>query len=220
MIRPETFQFLVDVSENNNRDWFQKHKEEYLLARENCLEFAHFIIQELRKFDDTLPADLQAEACVMRIYRDIRFSKDKTPYKTNFGIAISGNGKNFNGPGYYLHIQPGSSFVGGGSWYPEKDQLKAIRQEIDYNGAEFLSIVKAKTFLENFRELDPEGKLRSAPKGYDPDHELIEYLKLKSFVVSKHLTNAELQKSDAVSNVTNTFNKLYPLMVFLRNAIS
>ena len=220
MIKPETLQFLVSVSENNNREWFQKHKEEYLEARGNCLEFTQSVIQGILKFDNTIPNDLKAEDCVMRIYRDIRFSKDKTPYKTNFGIAISANGKNFNGPGYYLHIQPGSSFVAGGSWYPEKDQLKAIRQEIDYNSAEFLEIVRSKTFLEYFEGLDTEGKLRSAPKGYESNHDLIEYLKLKCFVASKKLTDEELQESNSVSNVTNTFNKLTPLMIFLRNAIS
>lgn len=220
MITPQTLDFLNNISENNNREWFQNHKKDYLKAREDCLSFTKEIIQGLSKFDHTVPNDLKPEDCVMRIYRDIRFSKDKTPYKTNFGIAISGNGKNFNGPGYYIHIQPGTSFVAGGSWYPEKDQLNAIRQEIDYNSSEFLDIVKSEDFSSAFGDLDTEGKLKSAPKGYASDHEMIEFLKLKCFIASRQISDKELLNSTSAKAVVQTFQKMFPLMVFLRNAIS
>jgi len=220
MIRSSTLQFLVDLAQHNNREWFQENKLRYQQAREDVISFARSVIKSLSVIDSAISVDLNPEDCVMRIYRDIRFSKDKTPYKTNFAIAISEKGKNFDGPGYYIHIAPGNSFVGGGSWYPEKEKLKAIRQEIDYNGEEFLEIVKSPAFAHHFNDLDAEGKLRTAPKGYPSDHPMIEYLKLKSFVTGRAISDEELLNTDLERNVTDTFAKLFPLMVFLRNAIS
>lgn len=220
MIRSSTLQFLEDLSANNNREWFQQNKSRYQHAREDVIVFAQSAIKSLSAIDRSVPADLNPEDCVMRIYRDIRFSKDKTPYKTNFAIAISERGKNFDGPGYYIHIAPGNSFIGGGAWYPEKEKLKAIRQEIDYNGDEFLEIIKSSDFTTHFGDLDMEGKLRTAPKGYPSDHPMIEFLKLKSFVAARAISDEELQDKNLERNVTDTFAKLYPLIVFLRNAIS
>jgi uncharacterized protein (TIGR02453 family) len=220
MIRQETLQFLQNISENNHREWFHNNKDQYLAARENALEFTGKLVQEVAKFDNAIPTDLNPGDCVMRIYRDIRFSKDKTPYKVNIGIGISANGKNFNGPGYYIHLEPGKSFAGGGVWHPENEQLKAIRQEIDYNGSEFLEIIEAPSFKKYFDTLDTEDQLKTAPKGYPADHEMINYIKLKSFVVSHDFNDMEVQKNTFVSNVADTFEKMFPLMVFLRNAIS
>ena len=156
----------------------------------------------------------------MRIYRDVRFSKDKTPYKTNFGAGFSENGKNFKGAGYYLHIHPEKSFLAGGCWMPEGDMLKSIRQEIDYNGADFHEIIDDKAFKKYFGAPDSEYKLKTPPKGYQPDHQDIEYLKLKSFTFSHALTRAELSGSNAVDDVCNGFIRLYPFISFLRNAVS
>ncbi len=220
MIKTETLKFLQDLAEHNHREWFQQHKDQYLSARENALQVTRLIIQQLAKVDNTISAALNPEDCLMRIYRDIRFSKDKTPYKINIGIGISSNGKSFNGPGYYIHIQPGSSFVGGGIWQPEAEQLKAIRQEIDYNGSAFRKIVESPSFKTTFGQLSSEDQLKTAPKGYPADHELIDFIKLKSFVVSRTFSDKALQESNFVRNVTDTFEKMYPLIVFLRNAIS
>ncbi len=220
MIASSTFSFLNAVAENNNREWFQVHKGGYETAKENVLAFTGEIIRGLSKFDPTIPSDLNPKECVMRIYRDIRFSKDKSPLKTNFGIAISSNGKNFKGPGYYLHIQPGRSFVAGGCWYPEPESLKAIRQEIDYNLSDWKEITNDPGFVKAFGSPDTEAKLRTAPKGYPSDHPAIEYLKLKSFTASAQITDSDLSKDGSVAIVTELFEKLYPLMVFLRNAIS
>lgn len=220
MITSDTFNFLKDISENNNREWFQDNKSCYHSARENILDFAALLIQEISYFDDAIPKDLNPADCVMRIYRDIRFRKDKTPYKPNFAIAVSAAGKNFNGPGYYVHIEPGNSFGGGGSWHPESSQLKATRQEIDYNSSGFLEIVRHPDFKTCFKDLDQEDKLKTAPKGYPADHELIDYLKLKSFTASHFFTDTELQKKNGVRNVAAAFEKLYPFMVFLRQAIA
>lgn len=218
MIQPATFNFLKNLKENNNRDWFQEHKEEHDAARENVLAFVGKLTAELAKADPKIPADLDPKNCVMRIYRDIRFSKDKTPYKNNFGAGISENGKSFKGPGYYLHISSGESFLAGGCWMPEADQLKAIRQEIDYNGAEFKKIVENATFKKYFGELDNEAKLKTMPKGYPPDHPDIEYLKLKSFTITRVIKQTELTDKKALQTVAEIFKHMYPFMVFLRKA--
>ncbi len=219
MIRPGTFEFLTELSANNNREWFQAHKTEHDQARENILEFTADVISELAKVDAAISSDMDSKNCVMRIYRDVRFSKNKTPYKTNFGAGISASGKNFNGPGYYLHINPQQSFVAGGCRMPESDILKAIRQEIDYNGSDFRKIVENKAFKQYFRSLSTEHKLKTVPKGYPADHPDIEYLKLKSFTVSHEMSALDLSKPDAVKKVADGFAEMYPFIIFLRNAI-
>lgn len=219
-IEKSTFTFLRAVAENNNREWFLDHKGEYESARENVLEFTREIIRGLSSFDPTIPQGLDAKTCVMRIYRDVRFSLNKLPYKTNFGIGISSAGKNFPGPGYYIHVQPGASFLGGGTWHPSANELKAIRQEIDYNYSEWSTILSNQEFKNEFFDLDVEDKLKSAPKGYPSDHPAIEYLKLRSFVASKPLTDAQLADKDSGEYLVQTARKLFPFMEFLRNANS
>lgn len=220
MIKPETFAFLRNLAANNHREWFIEHKEEYELARQNALDFTGRVITELAKADKTIPPDLDPKSCVMRIYRDVRFSKDKTPYKINIGIGISGNGKNFHGAGYYLHIEPGKSFVAGGAWMPETEHLKAIRQEIDYNGSALRAILNAPDFVKIFGKLSDEDTLKTTPKGYDADHPDIDLIKLKSFVASAPISDAELSRPTASNRIVEMFGSLQPLTVFLRNAIA
>lgn len=220
MIKVSTLTFLDELSGNNNREWFNTNKKRYEAARENVLDFTAVLIAGISKFDKTIPSDLNPKDCVMRIYRDIRFSNDKTPFKTNFGIAISANGKNFIGPGYYVHIQPSKSFVAGGSWFPESEYLKAIRQEIDYNGSDLRAILNKPDFIDTFGDLDREGALKTTPKGYSADHADIEYLKLKSFTATCQLTDQELTRAGAEDMISSHLEKIYPLMVFLRNAIA
>ncbi len=220
MIKPGTFDFLKDLAENNNREWFQDNKARHDEARNNVLEFVGELIKGLSKIDKTVPADLDPKVCVMRIYRDVRFSLDKTPYKTNFGAGISQQGKNFNGPGYYLHIHPEESFIAGGCWMPEADMLKSIRQEIDYSGNDFRDIIAEKKFKKYFEEPDQEYKLKTMPKGYSADHPEIEYLKLKSFTFTHSVKPEDLTRTTAASQVLEGFELLHPFMIFLRNAIS
>ncbi len=220
MIRHGTFDFLTDLAKNNNREWFQDNKTRHDEARANVLEFVGELIKGLSKIDNTVSADLDPKACVMRIYRDVRFSLNKTPYKNNFGAGISQQGKNFNGPGYYLHIHPEECFLAGGCWMPESDMLKSIRQEIDYTGSDFRDIVAAPAFKKYFGEPDQEYKLKTMPKGYSADHPDIEYLKLKSFTFTHALAPKELGVASAAKTVLGGFEKLHPFMVFLRNAIS
>ena len=220
MIKSDTFHFLSQLAENNNRDWFHAHKQQHDQARENVIAFVAQLIHGLSKIDIAISADLDPKDCVMRIYRDIRFSKDKTPYKTNFGIGISPNGKNFDGPGYYLHIHPEQSFLAGGCWMPEANVLKAIRQEIDYNGFDFHTIIDRASFKNYFGYLDTEFKLKTTPKGYSIDHPDISYLQLKSFTVSHALKQDDLKKASATDEIIAGFVELYPFIAFLRNAIA
>ncbi len=220
MIASGTFDFLRDLAKNNNREWFQENKGRHDEARANVLEFVGELVKGLSKIDKTISADLDPKTCVMRIYRDVRFSLNKAPYKNNFGAGISQQGKNFNGPGYYLHIHPEESFLAGGCWMPEPDMLKSIRQEIDYSGRDFRDIVTATSFKKYFGEPDQEYKLKTTPKGYSVDHPDIEYLKLKSFTFTHVLAPEELKSTNAAKKVLEGFEKLHPFMVFLRNAIS
>ena len=220
MIRPDTFQFLEEIASNNNRDWFQAHKGLHDAARQDVLEFTAALLRGLSVTDPLISADMDPKNCVLRIYRDIRFSKDKTPYKSHFGIGISPTARNFRGPGYYIHLEPHRSFVTGGSWMPDRETLHAIRQEIDYNGSEFRAVVGSPAFKKWFAGLDQEDRLKTAPKGYPADHPDIEFLKLKSFTASAGVSNKELLGKEAVSAVLIRLKALYPFMEFLRNALS
>lgn len=220
MIKSQTLQFLTDLSKNNDREWFALNKARHDEARQNVLDFVSEIIKGLAKADPEIPVNLDAKDCVMRIYRDIRFSLDKTPYKSNFGAGISPNGKNFNGPGYYLHISPKECYVAAGCWMPEKDHLKLIRQEIDYNSSEFKQILERLKSDSSTSQLETDYKLKTAPKGYPSDHPEIEYLKLKSFTVILPLKPSDLTKPDALKKVVNGLANFVPFVTFLRNAVS
>ncbi|WP_432712075.1 DUF2461 domain-containing protein [Pedobacter sp.] len=219
MIKPSTLTFLKDVAQNNNREWFAEHKGEYEAARENVLELIQTLIPELAKIDPMLAADTDPKKSLMRIYRDVRFSNNKDPYKTNFGIWFSAYGKGGNEPGYYLHLQPGECFLAGGYWMPDAAHLKLIRQEIDYNSHDFFQIIEDKAFAANFK-LSTTNTLKKAPKGYEPDDPNIAYLKLKSFEVVKKIPDEDLYQPTIVKKVVSNFKTIYPLVAFLRNAIA
>jgi uncharacterized protein (TIGR02453 family) len=220
MIQRHTFDFLKELVENNNREWFQANKERYEAARDNVIEFTGEWIKSLHKIDPSIDDALDAKKCVMRIYRDIRFRIDKTPYKNNFGISIPTKGLKAGRAEYYLQISPGNSFIAGGYWMPEKDHLKAIRQEIDYNAGELKRIIDDAGFIELFGEFRKQDQLKSVPREYSAENENIELLKLKSFVAFHQLKDEELLLKDAVVNVTTICSKIYPLNVFLNNALA
>ncbi|MCO4293463.1 DUF2461 domain-containing protein [Solitalea sp. MAHUQ-68] len=219
MLKQTTFDFLKELADNNNREWFTENKKRYDAAKQDVEVFVDKVLAELAKIDVAV-ADINAKQCVMRIYRDVRFSKDKSPYKKNFGIVVSPMGKGVNGPCYYLHIEPGTCFAAGGYWMPEAEHIKSIRQEIDYNTEDFKSIIEAKTFKQLFNKLDEEGKLKTAPKGYPADHPEIELLKLKSFTVSNQLDQKELLGKNAIGKVLEVWKEVYPFNQFLINAIA
>lgn len=218
MIKTETLAFIADVAANNNREWFAENKERYEVAKTDVLAFVDQLIPQLAAVDPEFSIDTQSKKCLMRIYRDVRFSKNKDPYKTNFGISFAVKGKGVNEPGYYLHIQPGACFFAAGFWMPEAADLKKIREEIDYNTSELLDIINAKSF-KGIYQLSQEDKLKKAPKGYDVDHPQIELLKLKSFTVSLPIEDQEFLKPGIVNKLKTAFESVYPFIVFLRKAV-
>ena len=218
MLKKETLNFIKEVAENNNREWFAANKGVYEAAKDNVLELVAKLIPELAKVDPLLSADADPKKSLLRIYRDVRFSKNKDPYKNNFGIWFSAKSKGGNEPGYYLHIQPGKSFIAGGYWMPEASHLKLIRQEIDYNIGDFKEIINGQDFRKNFK-LGVDNALKNAPKGYDPADPNIEFLKLKSFEATTKIDDEEFLKPNLVNKLISSFKTVQPLVAFLRNAI-
>lgn len=217
-ISKDTLTFLKNLDKNNNREWFQANKNKFDAAQDNLIAFTGQLIGEAGKFDDAV-AGLDPKTCVFRIYRDVRFSKDKSPYKTNLGAYISPGGRKSMQPGYYFHLQPGHSFIAGGKHMPDGPELLKIRTAIAKNTAEFLKIVEKKSYRDQFGELRGE-KLKSAPKGFDPDHKAVEYLKLKEFMAFVELNDDKLLTSPEFPKMLGRIMKeMYPLVAFLRKAL-
>ena len=218
MIQQSTLQFLKALAKHNNRDWFLANKAKYDLAKADYLLFVEAVLNGIQKTDNTL-VELAPKQCVFRINRDVRFSKNKDPYKTNFGASFSKGGKKIQSAGYYFHLEPGASFIGGGLWMPMAPELKKVRQEIDYCFKEFSNIIKQKKFQTNFNELDSSNKLVRPPKDYEIDNPAIEFLKLKSFIVSLPITDAELLDKDLVKKTVATFQTMTSFISFINRAI-
>lgn len=217
MIQKSTFDFLNKLKKNNNKEWFDKNRSTYEIAKKDFQAFVDELILSISKFDPAVK-HLEAKKCVFRINRDIRFSKDKTPYKTNFGASISPGGKGSFTAGYYVHLEPNAIFLAGGMWQPEPPLLNAIRQEIDYNAGEFKKIINHKDFKKYFGGLSDEDKLKTVPKGYDKAHPEIEILKNKSFIVVHNLKDNNVLSKDALKYCTAVFKAMHPLNLFLRRA--
>ena len=212
-----TLQFLAKLEKNNNRDWFNENKNRYLEAQADVINFVDNLIQEIGKFDEDI-LKLDAKKSLFRIYRDTRFSKDKSPYKNNFGASL-GIGKGSQKAGYYVHIQPEKSFVGCGVYQPASDTLKKIRTEISQNGDEFLQIITNKNFKNTFGELSREDQLKKIPQGFEKEDPMADYLKLKSFVVLKNITDTEILDKNAVENLGYYLKSAKEFNAFLNRAV-
>jgi uncharacterized protein (TIGR02453 family) len=212
--------FLKDISRHNDREWFEKNKARYLEAKQTFEDLVGNVLGELVKFDDGL-SGLNPKKLAFRIYRDVRFSKDKRPYKTNMGAGFSPNGKLVQEPGYYLHLEPGNkSFVAGGIYQPDTENLNKIRQEIDYNSDKLKKIMSERKFRKIFNDFDDFDKLKTMPRGYAKDHPDIEWLKHKSFIVSHPFTDKQVLDRKFVSQVSSTCKTIKPLNDFIRESIS
>ncbi len=216
---PHILTFLQKLAKNNNRDWFENNKATYLQAKEDFEEFVGKVLDELIKFNPELSA-LNPKKLPFRIYRDVRFSKDKSPYKTNMGAGFSPNGKLVQEPGYYLHIQPVGSFLAGGIYMPDPSNLNKIRQEIDYNGERLEKIMKEKSFKKWFKGFSDFDKLKNIPKGYAKDHPRMEWLKHKTFIVSHPFTDAEVKDKQFLKKLIVASKAMKPLNEFLKDAIA
>lgn len=220
MLQASTIKFLTLLKKNNNKPWFDLHRKEYESAKADFANFIQAVIDKYGKKDKSISL-LKAKECMFRINRDIRFSKDKSPYKTNMGAYISGSGKKSIYGGYYFHCEPGQSFMGGGLWMPMPSELNKVRQEIDYNFNEFKKIINSKKFKSVYKDLSrsDEYVLTRVPKGYDPANPAAEYLKLKSFVALTKLKDTDLISGSLVNKTVDAFEALYPLIEFMNESL-
>jgi uncharacterized protein (TIGR02453 family) len=219
MIKPATFDFLTALANNNNREWFAQNKPTYETAKADVIDFINLLIPLMAATDQKFSVETEAKKCLMRIYRDVRFSKNKDPYKLNYGIAFDVGGRWETNPSYYLHLQPGNCFFGVGFWMPDAPILKTIREEIDYNGSQFNAIITDEKFTNIFK-LSQEDKLKKAPKGYEITHPDIELLKLKSFIAILRLQDDDFLKPTIVNKLKTAFQNIQPFVLFLRQALS
>jgi len=219
MLQEATLQFLRDLSENNHKEWFHDNKKAYQAAKNDFYELVAKTIENISQFDQNI-VGLVPKKCVFRINRDIRFSKNKSPYKTNFGAAMARGGRKSPYGGYYLHLEPtAESFLAGGMYRPESKHLKMIRQEIDYNTSSFLEIVESENFKKHFGEITGD-RVKTSPKGYSRDHEHIYYIRLKSFLAYKPYESGKILEKSFSKFAQETFENIKPLNNFLNVAIS
>ncbi|MDX9881516.1 MAG: DUF2461 domain-containing protein [Prolixibacteraceae bacterium] len=209
--------FLTELKENNHKEWFDKNRDRYQECRQKMLFMTELFNAEIHKFDPSIPLNDPKE-CLFRIFRDVRFSNDKTPYKTNMGSFIANGGRKSTWSGYYFHIEPGASFVGGGLYMPSADILKAVRTEIGDNGDELFELLNRKSFRKFFPELYDD-QLKSAPKGYPADHKHIGLLKYKSFAVGSNLSDQFITSPDFVPHTIEAFKELSLINNYLNEAI-
>ena len=199
-----TFKYLQELHKNNNRDWFSEHKSTYLKAQQNAKEVFEEVNQNLQKHDEI------EKSKMMRIYRDVRFSKDKTPYKAHFANSFSRLGKELRG-GYFLRIKPGESFLAGGFWEPNKEDLFRIRKEIELDASEIKNILKDENYKKYFGEkFESLSELKTAPRGFDKEHPDLNLLRKKGFIASRKFSDAEVLSPDFVNSVDESFKALRP----------
>jgi uncharacterized protein (TIGR02453 family) len=218
MLAKETLDFLKKLEKNNNREWFLKNKPAFETANDNIAAFTGSLIEQIGKFDAEV-AGIDPKTCVFRIYRDIRFSKDNSPYKTNLGAYIAPGGRKSMQPGYYFHIQPGKCFFAGGKHIPVGPELQKIRTAIEKDQVGFRKIVEKKGYRDLFGELRGD-RLKSVPKGFDPESPAVEFLKLKEFMAFVEFPSDKIVTApDFPKTLAKMAKEMYPLISFLRKAL-
>ena len=220
MVQPTTIEFLKELKSNNSKSWFDQNRKRYDIMKSDYISLAGRILEQMKDIDPSLDM-VTAKDCIFRINRDVRFSADKSPYKTNLGIALHPGGKKFNLAAYYLHIEPGQSFIGGGLWMPEAPLLSKVRKEIHYFYHDLVDILNNPLYKKTFGSLDVEDgqKLTRPPKGYEAEDPAIEFLKLKSFTASTPLPDEMLTSDKLVGNIIDTFTILKPLIGFINRGL-
>lgn len=221
MLSKETLQFLDDLKANNNRDWFLDNKKRYEALKNDYKQLVSDFLDAMKPLDPALEM-LEVKNCSFRINRDIRFSKDKTPYKTHLGIWLSSGAKGMNRSGYYIHIQNGGSFIAGGLYCPEANDLKKMRKEIAFFHDDLEEILEEKKFQKEFENFDrTDGNvLKNPPRGYEKEHPAIEFLKLKSFECSQKFDITAATKKDFVTTMSQKLISLKPLNNFINRALT
>ena len=212
------FDFLRKIEQNNDREWFSQNKNLYESALTNVQNFGTALIEGISSFDASV-GDQEAKKCIFRIYRDVRFSSDKRPYKTHFGLYIAPNGKQSGNAGYYLHIQNDMSVLAGGLWSPENKVLKKIREEIYYSPEELVQIIENKEFTSTFGDFMDNDNLKKPPRNYPVDFQYINLLKYRHFCVEKQVTNSEILAPDFSTKCIKTFKLMLPLVTYMNKLI-
>ncbi len=215
-IRESSLHFLQLLKNNNNRDWFAAHKELYTKAQDNIILFADALLAQLGSHD--LVDTPSGKKSLHRIYRDTRFSSDKTPYKTNWSGNFTRATKSRRG-GYYFHIQPGNSYIAGGFWGPSPPDIKRIRDEIAFDAAPLRKILKSKSFVSSFGELRGE-QLKTAPRGFDNQHEAIDLLRYKQFLLIRTFTNKEVLDASFVKQASHTYKNMRPFFDYMSEVLT
>ncbi|SNR80748.1 DUF2461 domain-containing protein [Flavobacterium sp. ov086] len=216
IIPKSSLDFLTELKENNNKPWFDAHKQNYLNELNHIETFAGALLHELSKTDVLETAS--GKKSVYRIYRDIRFSKDKTPFKTFWGGSYTRATKESRG-GYYFHIEKGNTFLGGGFWGPNTEDLKRIRAEFAHDDEPMQKILQSKSFISNFGNLQGE-QLKTAPKGYETDHKAIDLLRYKQFLVIKRFTDAEVLSDHFLEQALDTFKNMRPFFDYMSEILT
>jgi uncharacterized protein (TIGR02453 family) len=218
-IMKNIFSFLEALAQNNNRDWFQDNKKTYQAALDTFREFIGSILVGVSKTDPSV-GNLEAKDTIFRIYKDVRFSKDKTPYKTHFGGWMAKGGRKSTDAGYYFHLEPGNTFMAAGVWMPPKEQLTLIRQEIMYNPSDYFKIINDPVVSKAYERGGKEDMLKKGPAGFPKDFEFMEEIKYKHYIFSKNYENQDVIKSGFAEKVTHDYKGLFPLVDYLNHAMS
>lgn len=208
----KTFEFLKQLQQNNNREWFAQHKAEYDAVVKENKAFFNQVYTELQEHDNLKGIH------IFRIYRDVRFSKDQTPYKTNFGVGYSRSKPMLRG-GYYIQIEPGNSFVGGGFWGPDAKDLLRIRKEFENSTAEIEKITSDKTFVQYFKEIKGDS-VKTAPRGFDKDHPAIDLIRKKQYVVMRKFTDKEVLSDDFQKEAVLTLLAMRPFFDYMSEVLT
>ncbi|MBE9468413.1 MAG: DUF2461 domain-containing protein [Bacteroidetes bacterium] len=212
------FEFLIELQVNNSRVWFKKNNDRYQKAKLEFEQLIEILIPKIKQIDKDIEVS-SAKECVFRIFKDVRFSKDKQPYKTNFGAYIAKGGGKSPNAGYYVHFEPDNSFIGGGIYMPEPKILKSIRTEIFENTKDYKDIINNKEFKKYFSEIAGE-KLKSAPRGFSKDFVDIDLLKNKHYAVTYSVNNSFWYKKNLIDNISDVFKKQYKFNQFLNNVVN
>lgn len=213
----EIYDFLRELELHNNREWFDKNRDTYKKTQQQFLHITEILINEIRSFDKEMPM-LDPKKCVFRIFRDVRFSKDKRPYKNNYGAFMARDGRKGGNPGYYFHIQPGQSFIAGGIYMPDADKLRAIRREIFNHPQDFIDLIEEDDFRSSF-SLYADDKLKTAPKGFPKDFEYIDLLRYKSYAPFMNITDEQLFSPDIIELILSKYKLLSRFNQYLNYAI-
>ena len=216
MLTTNSLKFLKELKNNNHKIWFDENRGDYEILKKEMNQLVEKVIAEISRFDKNI-IGLESKNCTFRINRDVRFSKDKSPYKTNVGAYMAKGGKKSEFCGYYIHIEPSKSFIAGGLWMPDAPKLKTARQEIDYNFKDFKKIISNKNFEKYFGKVGGE-KLVNAPKGYDEKNEAIDFLKHKSWVVTHSFSDKEILDKNFPKTIAEGAKIMLPFLQFFNAA--